>query len=65
MYKSLLNTFLFIIIFCNLQIQEKQYEDALQLAQNYNLNKDLVYKHQWYNSSVHEETINKILVSIK
>jgi len=51
-------------IFHNLQIQEKQYEDALQLALKYNLNKDLVYKHQWCNSSVQEETIQNILVSI-
>jgi len=48
-----------------LQIQEKQYEDALQLALKYNLDKDLVYKHQWCNSSVLEESINNILVSKK
>lgn len=47
------------------QIQEKQYEDALQLALKYNLDKDLVYKHQWCNSSVLEESINNILVSKK
>lgn len=46
-----------------LQIQEKQYEDALQLALKYNLDKDLVYKHQWCNSSVLEESINNILVN--
>lgn len=46
-----------------LQIQEKEYEDALQLAFKYDLDKDLVYKHQWCNSSVLEESINNILVS--
>jgi len=51
-------------IFHDLQIQEKQYEDALQLALEYDLNKDLVYKHQWYNSLVQEETIQNILVRI-
>lgn len=48
-----------------MQIREKQYEDALELAIKYNLNKDLVYKHQWCNSLVLEETINNILVNIK
>ncbi|KAL5242667.1 hypothetical protein ACI65C_010077 [Semiaphis heraclei] len=46
------------------KIQEKQYEDALQLALNYNLDKDLVYKHQWCNSSVIEESINNILSKV-
>ncbi|VVC25640.1 WD40/YVTN repeat-like-containing domain,WD40-repeat-containing domain,Neuroblastoma-amplified sequence [Cinara cedri] len=46
------------------KIQEKQYEDALQLALKYNLNKDLVYKHQWCNSTVLEQTINNILSKV-
>ncbi|KAF0758392.1 neuroblastoma-amplified sequence-like, partial [Aphis craccivora] len=46
------------------KIQEKQYDDALQLALKYNLDKDLVYKHQWCNSSVLEETINNILSKV-
>uniref|UniRef100_A0A2S2QXA3 Neuroblastoma-amplified sequence n=1 Tax=Sipha flava TaxID=143950 RepID=A0A2S2QXA3_9HEMI len=46
------------------KIQKKEYEDALQLALKYNLNQDLVYKHQWCNSSVLEETINNILSKV-
>jgi len=62
MFYILLCYFIYLGI---LQIQEKQYDDALQLALKYNLDKDLVYKHQWCNSSVIEETINNILVSKK
>jgi len=53
---------LYVIYLAILQIQEKQYGEALQLAFKYNLDKDLVYKHQWCNSSVLEESINNILV---
>ncbi|XP_050419826.1 NBAS subunit of NRZ tethering complex-like [Adelges cooleyi] len=46
------------------KIQLKEYEEALDLAIQYDLDKDLVYKHQWRDSLVLEDTITGILSKV-
>lgn len=42
----------------------EEYEDALELAQQYGLNCDLVYQRQWHSYPVTIETIEAYLVGV-
>lgn len=47
------------------EIENGSYESALILAENYNLNSDLVYQRQWQMSPITRETIEGCLSKIK
>lgn len=46
-----------------LQIDAGEFEEALHLAEVYDLDSDRVYQSQWRNSPVSEETISAYLVT--
>lgn len=51
------------VVFFNVQIELGDFTEALNLAENYNLDTDRVYQSQWRKGPVNEKTISSYLVS--